>query len=180
MELCDNKTLKDMIEEMKKDPYFLKKNQDDDNLSLLGYYLTNEIFEEILEGVSYLHEKKIIHRDLKPDNILFKQSSISDKFVKIADFGLITIHAAKKKAELEQQKIDQQLNAIELELAEETHTANMGAREYAAPEKISGANYDHRVDIYSLGIILKEIFFIDINRFFILDFDFLTNLKLSN
>ena len=39
---------------------------------------------QILDGVSYIHEKKIIHRDLTPRNIFFD----SDSDVKIGDFGL--------------------------------------------------------------------------------------------
>ncbi len=60
--------------------------------------------------------------------------------------------------------MDQPLDAIELELADETHTPNIGALGYAAPEKIDSREYDHRVDIYSLGIILRKIFFMDISR----------------
>jgi serine/threonine protein kinase len=36
----------------------------------LGYYISSELFIEILESVDYLHKRSIIHRDLKPTNIM--------------------------------------------------------------------------------------------------------------
>jgi serine/threonine protein kinase len=33
-------------------------------------------FEQILDGVGYLHKNEIVHRDLKPENILFKNGVI--------------------------------------------------------------------------------------------------------
>ena len=41
------------------------------------------IIKQILNGLSFAHEKGLIHRDLKPHNILFS----SVKIPKIADFG---------------------------------------------------------------------------------------------
>jgi serine/threonine protein kinase len=36
----------------------------------LGYYISSELFIEILESVDYLHKQKVIHEDLTPTNIL--------------------------------------------------------------------------------------------------------------
>jgi serine/threonine protein kinase len=44
------------------------------------------IFTQILDGLSYIHEKGFIHRDLKPGNIFISK----DGNIKIGDFGLIT------------------------------------------------------------------------------------------
>ncbi len=57
----------------------------------LGYYISSQLFKEILEGVDYLHKQKVIHRDLKPNNVLITDG-MNGRFVKIADFGLATIH----------------------------------------------------------------------------------------
>jgi len=57
----------------------------------LGYYISSELFIQILESVDYLHKQKVIHRDLKPTNILITDGT-KRRFVKIADFGLATIH----------------------------------------------------------------------------------------
>ncbi len=108
----------------------------------LGYYISSEIFKEILESVDYLHKQKVIHRDLKPNNILITDG-MNGRFVKIADFGLATIH----------------------EFDGQTHTKYKGTQKYVAPEVMRGRNYDLKVDIYSLGFILQELFNIDINEY---------------
>ena len=63
MELCD-KSLNDFIEEMKKDSNLYSNEM----LTELGFYISSEIFLQILNGVNYLHKqnKPIIHRDLNP------------------------------------------------------------------------------------------------------------------
>jgi len=43
--------------------------------------------KNLLEALSYMHDKNIVHRDLKPDNIIL-QSKENDCDISIADFGL--------------------------------------------------------------------------------------------
>ncbi len=149
MELCDEKRLKDAIIEMQEDSDLYRNTSL--NLTLLGYYIASKIFIEILEGVNYLHKENIIHRDLKPDNILFKLDADGVNFVKIADFGLVAIHKTADKARNK--------------FAESQHTIGIGAGRYAPDEKKYGRKYDSRADIYSLGMIAEELFFVNINRF---------------
>jgi serine/threonine protein kinase len=98
MELCD-KTLDDVIEEFDKESH-LKTNE---TLSTLGYYIASQIFTQILKGVNHLHKQNppLIHRGLKPANILLKKSDRKEFCVKIADFGLITIHDFPEKPHIE-------------------------------------------------------------------------------
>ncbi len=108
----------------------------------LGYYISCELFKEILESVDYLHKQKVIHRDLKPNNILITDWK-NGRLVKIADFGLATIR----------------------EFDGQTHLQYLGTIRYAAPKVMGSRNYDMKADIYSLGFILQELFNFDINEY---------------
>jgi hypothetical protein len=110
-------------------------------LTPLAYYVASELFIEILECVDYLHSQypAIIHRDLKPSNILITFGN-NGRFVKLADFGLATVHKDEG----------------------ESHTKEMGTMKYVAPEVMISSKYDTRADIYSLGLIVRELFEIEL------------------
>lgn len=95
MSLCDQ-TLGDYLEARnKKTTNSLKKINliSEDPIPKLEEYIRNlKIFESILLGVDYIHNKEnLIHRDLKPNNIFF-----SGEKVKIGDLGLATDSLNKK------------------------------------------------------------------------------------
>jgi serine/threonine protein kinase len=137
MELCFN-TLKAIMEQKLNE---FKRNRFE-VMTPLEYYISSELFKEILEAVNYLHSLKppIIHRDLKQTNILITEGK-NDRFVKLADFGLATIH----------------------EFDRQTHTEGPGTPNYMAPELRGGRSYDTKVDIFSLGYVWQELFDVDIN-----------------
>ncbi|XP_053316529.1 interferon-induced, double-stranded RNA-activated protein kinase-like isoform X2 [Spea bombifrons] len=120
MELCEDGNLKEWIERMQ---------TVDKNKSL-------DVFQQIVEGVIYIHSNNFIHRDLKPANILF-----SKKKVKIGDFGLVA-----------QIKVEQEIQALQ-------RTQGAGTPMYMAPEQ-SGSFYENEVDIFPLGLILFQLLWI--------------------
>ncbi|XP_053131934.1 eukaryotic translation initiation factor 2-alpha kinase 1 isoform X2 [Hemicordylus capensis] len=107
---------------------------------------TLKIFQELLEGVYYIHSMGVMHRDIKPRNIFLQGSG---HHVRIGDFGLacrdiITeatsqLRSTKKRNEL-------------------IHTSGVGTCLYASPEQLQGSQYDFKSDMYSLGVVLLELF----------------------
>lgn len=137
--------------------YLEERNSKVSNLFELNLKKELNIFKQILFGVKFIHENNIIHRDLKPSNILF---SLNEKFVKIADFGLAThLHMLQK---INNNSINHHSTVTSISPTSSL-TIGLGTSVYAAPEQKSKLNtdgkteYDHRVDIYSLGIILFEL-----------------------
>ena len=89
------------------------------------------VFEELLTAVNYLHQRGIIHNDLKPDNILISRA---DNTLKLIDFGLADsdAHIALRR---------------------------LGCTpKYASPELQARGEVDARSDIYSIGVIMGELF----------------------
>lgn len=85
---------------------------------------------QILTGLEYIHDLRLIHCDLKPENILIKSYSRCE--VKIIDFGSSCF-------------IHDHLSSY------------VQSRSYRAPEVILGCKYDYRIDIWSLGCIIAEL-----------------------
>ncbi|XP_060043342.1 eukaryotic translation initiation factor 2-alpha kinase 3 isoform X1 [Erinaceus europaeus] len=103
------------------------------------------IFLQIAEAVEFLHSKGLMHRDLKPSNIFFTV----DDVVKVGDFGLVT---AMDQDEEEQMVLTPMP-------AYARHTGQVGTKLYMSPEQIHGNSYSHKVDIFSLGLILFELLY---------------------
>jgi len=87
------------------------------------------IMRDSLRGLSYLHKEKKIHRDIKAGNILLND----DCFGKLADFGV---------------------SGQETDFTK--HHTVIGTPYWMAPEVIE-ERYDHRADIWSLGITAIEL-----------------------
>lgn len=91
-----------------------------------------QIAQQICAGLGEAHAQGVVHRDLKPENIILDQAGN----VKIMDFGI----------------------ARSLEAGTNLTSGIIGTPAYLAPEQAEGKPVDHRSDIYSLGLILYEMF----------------------
>lgn len=92
---------------------------------------------QILAALEYAH-RSVVHRDIKPENVMI----LSGERVKVLDFGLAKV-------------LDEQVQPIE---GEEKSTRVIGTEAYAAPEQLRHTGVDFRADLYSVGLILREMF----------------------
>ena len=88
------------------------------------------IATELCEAVAYIHSQQVVHRDLKPSNIMITHNG---DYVRIIDFGLA----------------DTNSHTILKQPA--------GTLRYMAPEQLQFAVADVRNDIYSLGVVMKQM-----------------------
>ncbi|KAJ0980014.1 hypothetical protein J5N97_015488 [Dioscorea zingiberensis] len=105
-----------------------------DKIALKGRLSEREarkLFQQLIDAVSYCHDKGVFHRDLKPENVLVDAKGN----IKISDFGLSAL--------------PQQLGNDGL-----LHTT-CGSPNYIAPEVLANRGYDGAIsDIWSCGVIL--------------------------
>ena len=100
---------------------------------------TRRLLRQICGALEAAHRAGIVHRDLKPENIWVASPAQGDSFAKVLDFGIAKL--------------------LDNPAGKSTQTgAAMGTPRYMAPEQCMGRPVDHRADIYSLGVILYEIF----------------------
>lgn len=95
------------------------------------------LFRAVCDAVQYAHGQEIIHRDLKPSNILVEV----DGTPKLLDFGIAR--------EIQQSEVQFSLTA---------HGLRFFSPHYSAPEWIKDAEIGFTTDVYSLGVMLNEVF----------------------
>jgi serine/threonine protein kinase len=114
-----------------------------------------KIVRQLLSGLAYVHQKGIIHRDLKPANIML--DTLGD--VKLGDFGLAKELAAGREKEEPLDAINErEEHHRSRELGTAGTTGVCGTGFYIAPEiELASKFYDEKVDIFSLGIVVFEL-----------------------
>ncbi|NIV49147.1 MAG: protein kinase, partial [Gammaproteobacteria bacterium] len=90
-----------------------------------------QIARQLCAGLAAAHESGILHRDLKPANVMLDGRGR----VRITDFGLAGL-------------------AEELQ----ANPQRVGTPAYMAPEQLESGTVSGRSDIYSLGLVLYELF----------------------
>lgn len=90
-----------------------------------------DIARQCLEALDYLHGLGIIHCDLKPENILIKNHQRCE--IKVIDLGSSCFLT-------------------------DNLSLHVQSRSYRAPEVILGNSYNQKIDIWSLGCILAELY----------------------
>ncbi|MGO9228110.1 MAG: protein kinase domain-containing protein [Bryobacteraceae bacterium] len=94
---------------------------------------------QLCSALEAAHNEGVVHRDLKPQNILIDQADN----IYVSDFGLA--------------------KSLESEATMMTRTGQiLGTPRYMSPEQVEAREVDHRADIYSMGLIIYEMFTADI------------------
>ena len=85
------------------------------------------------EALDYAHSQGVVHRDIKPANILL----LDNDRVKVADFGIARVMSSSTRTET---------------------GVIFGTPNYMSPEQVAGKKVDGRSDLFSLGVVLYEMF----------------------
>ena len=88
-----------------------------------------EVARQLCAGIAAAHDRGVLHRDLKPANVMID----GDGRVRVTDFGL-AMRSGESTGEIS------------------------GTPAYMAPEQFEGKPCTERSDLYSLGLVLYEVY----------------------
>jgi serine/threonine-protein kinase len=91
-----------------------------------------QIAKQLCRGLAAVHEAGIVHRDIKPPNIMVLPNGV----VKLMDFGIARAAGGEDPGD----------------------GSTVGTPYYMSPEQARGEAVDERSDIYSVGVVLYEMF----------------------
>jgi serine/threonine-protein kinase len=102
-----------------------------------------KLLAQLCDVLQAIHDHGIVHCDVKPGNIMVFNPDSPFETIKLMDFGL-----AKSPTSFS-------LTALEMHNSGQVAVGSPG---YMSPEQAAGHDVDQRADIYSLGVVLYELF----------------------
>ena len=126
------------------------------------------ITKQMLEGVELIHKCKILHADLKPENILLnvrKEKEDNNENINPNNNNNISSNSGVHQNNTNNTNKTFR-NEITIKIADFGNSILQGTKYftyvqstyYRAPEVILGMKYDEKIDIWSLGCILVELY----------------------
>jgi serine/threonine-protein kinase len=97
----------------------------------LGPDKAQDIARQLCAGLAAAHERGVLHRDLKPENVMLDGQGK----VRVTDFGLAGLEDSIRGDDV-----------------------RSGTPAYMSPEQLTGREVTARSDVYSLGLVLYELF----------------------
>lgn len=101
----------------------------------LPYSAALRIAQQLCLGLDAAHRVGVIHRDIKPENLILESSGNT----KLMDFGIARPVRRVQPGQTQPGMF-------------------VGTPHYCAPEQLAAEELDHRADLYSVGVLLCEMF----------------------
>ncbi len=141
LERVDGKTLQDIL---RQEP------------ARLSFRTKLRITEQLLVVLARTHAEGVVHRDLKPSNLMLT----GDDQLKVLDFGIALVDEAEASADAEAPGESWSADPVDPDrtVLETRRGRVMGTASYLSPEQARGERATSASDMYSLGLVLQELF----------------------